>query len=138
VLGEYVRSSQDVSKGAETVRVKNDAWQAAAAFVLTGETPSSGGVSPKNPCGRGGGWGALELSARYSELDVDDAIFRRGLADPDRSASKARAFAGGLNWYLTKNVKYVANYERTTFAGGRAAADRHPENALLFRAQVAF
>jgi phosphate-selective porin OprO/OprP len=138
LIGEYVRSSQDVRKGAETVRVRNGAWQAAAAFVLTGETPSSGGVAPKNPFERGAGWGAFELAARYSELDVDDAVFDRGLADPVRSATGARAFAFGVNWYVTKNVKYVANYERTTFEGGGASGDRKAENALLFRAQLAF
>jgi len=138
LIGEYVRSSQDVKKGNGKIQVKNDAWQAAATFVLTGETPSSGGVSPNRPFEKGKGWGSFELAARYSELDVDDAVFARGLADPVRSASKARAFAFGVNWYLTKNVKYVANYERTTFDGGRASGDRKAENILLFRAQVAF
>jgi phosphate-selective porin OprO and OprP len=138
LIGEYVRSGQEVKKGTETIRVTNDAWQAAAALVLTGETPSSAGVSPRSPFEKGRSWGALELAARYSELDVDDAVFARVLADPIRSASKAKAFGFGLNWYMTKNVKYVANYERTTFEGGHPDGDRKAENALLFRAQVAF
>jgi len=138
LIGEYVRSSQDVRKGTETSRVTNDGWQATAAFLLTGETPAAGVVSPKAPFEKGKGWGAFELAARYSELDVDDAVFARGLADPDRSASKARAIGVGLNWYLTKNFKSVVDYERTTFEGGRTGGDRETENALLFRAQVSF
>jgi phosphate-selective porin OprO and OprP len=138
VIAEYVRASQDVKKGTETSRLRNVAWQAAGAWLLTGESPSWGSVSPKSPFEKGKGWGAFELAARYSELDVDDAVFARGLADPVRSAGGAKAFAAGVNWYLTKNFKYVANYERTTFDGGRADGDRRAENALLFRAQVAF
>jgi phosphate-selective porin OprO/OprP len=138
LIGEYVRSSQDVRRESETSRVTNDAWQATAAFILTGETPAGGVVSPKAPFEKGKGWGAFELAARYSELDVDDAVFARGLADPVRSASRAKAIGLGLNWYLTKNFKYVADYERTTFEGGRAGGDRETENALLFRAQVSF
>lgn len=138
VIGEYVRSGQEVRKGTETIEVSNDAWQGAAAFVLTGETPTGGVVSPKRPFGTDKGWGAFELAARYSELDVDDAIFSVGLADAARSASKARALGLGINWYLTRNIKYVANYERTQFEGGRAGGDRETENALLFRVQLIY
>lgn len=138
LIAEYARSNQDVRKGTETSEVTNAAWQAAGTFLLTGETPAGGVVSPKRPFGTDTGWGAFELAARYTELDVDDAVFARGLADPARSASRARAVAFGVNWYLTKNVKYVANYERTQFEGGRAGGDRKTENALLFRVQLAY
>jgi phosphate-selective porin OprO/OprP len=138
LIAEYARSGQDTTRGAETIRVTHDAWQATAAFVLTGETPSSGGVSPKRAFEKGKGWGALELAARVSQLDVDDTVFSRGLADAARSATRARAVGVGLNWYLTKNVKSMANYDRTTFDGGRAGGDRPTENALLFRAQLSF
>ena len=138
LLGEYVRSQQDVRKDLDTFRVSHDAWQAAAAVLLTGESYAPGPLSPKRPFERGGGRGALEIAARYSELDVDDAVFDHGLADPARSASRARAVAAGLNWYLTRNVKYVADFERTTFEGGSAAGDRDAENAILFRFQLSF
>lgn len=138
LITEYARSRQEVTKGRETSEVTHAAWQAAGTFLLTGETPAAGVVSPKRPFGTDKGWGAFELAARYTELDVDDDAFARGLADPARSASKATAVAFGLNWYLTKNVKYVANYERTRFEGGRAGGDRESENALLFRVQLAY
>jgi phosphate-selective porin OprO/OprP len=138
LLGEYVRSSQDVRRGSDAFRVSNEAWQVAATFLLTGEAAVGGVVSPRRPFGEDKGRGAFEVAARYTELDVDDAVFTHGLADRARSARKARAVAFGLNWYATKNVKYVANYERTQFDGGRAGGDRKTENALLFRAQLAF
>jgi phosphate-selective porin OprO/OprP len=44
----------------------------------------------------------------------------------------------GLNWYLNRNVKYVLNYEQTSFEGGAAPGDRRQEKAFLARAQVSF
>jgi hypothetical protein len=39
----------------------------------------------------------------------------------------------------TRVVKYVANYDRTTFECSAAAGANHqPENAILLRAQVSF
>jgi phosphate-selective porin len=43
----------------------------------------------------------------------------------------------GLTWYLNPNLKYVINFERTTFDQAELGA-RHPENALALRAQVSF
>jgi phosphate-selective porin OprO/OprP len=138
LFGEYIESKQTVKKGTDTIRVKNSAWETTAAFVLTGETPSAGVVSPKDPFEKGKGWGALELAVRYSVLDVDPAVFTSGLGDATKSAGRAKAWAVGLNWHLTRNVKYVANFERTTFEKGRAGGNRKPECAVLLRAQVAF
>lgn len=140
VLGEYVRSRQPVRKGTDLTRVSNEAWEVTASVVLTGETATASGVRPRRPFDPSRGtWGALELVARVNRLSVDDAAFVRGLADPTKSAREARAWAVGLNWYLSRNFKYVLDYERTTFTGGAAAgADRRAENAILLRSQVAF
>jgi phosphate-selective porin OprO/OprP len=140
VLGEYVRSRQPVRKGTDVARVSNEAWEVSASVVLTGETATASGVRPRrsfDPTRHT--WGALELAARVNRLSVDGTAFSRGLADPTKSAREARAWAVGLNWYLNRNVKYVVDFERTTFTGGATAGgDRRPENAILVRSQVAF
>ena len=42
-------------------------------------------------------------------------------------------------WYLTSNLKLVANYTQTQFDGGAAAGrDREDEKAFFTRAQLAF
>lgn len=141
LLGEYVRSAQEVKKGSGTSTVKkklvNDAWQVAASFVLTGENASYKGVSPKNPfdpvIGR---WGAVELAARYSRLKVDDDAFPV-FADIRKSAREAKSWAGGVNWHLNRNVKIVADYEQTTFTGGNTG-DRESEKVILSRFQIAY
>lgn len=141
LIGEWVSSEQDVRRNATTpaVRLKHTAWQAAVAIVLTGEEAAPGAVKPRKSFEPGKGWGALELVARVNAFDVDEAAFTAGLADRSRSASRARAWGLGLNWYLNRNVKQTLTYERTTFTGGAASGgDRPTENALFIRSQVSF
>ena len=59
--------------------------------MLTGEDASFRGVvKPDVPFALDGGWGAFEVTARYGELDVDDAAFPV-FADPANAASEAAA-----------------------------------------------
>ncbi len=142
LLGEYVRNRQEVRRAADTAALTNSAWQAAGYYVVTGERNSFKHINPARPFDLStGGLGALEIVARYSELRVDSGAFPR-YADPSKSASRAKAWAGGFNWYLTRNVKVAANYEQTRFTGGAGTAsavrDRETEKAVLSRFEVAF
>lgn len=141
LFGEWTRSRQRVRKGTDAAEsVANEAWDVSGSVLLTGEAATAAGVRPRRSFDPAKGtWGALELAARVNGFDVDPTAFSGGYADPARSARKARAWAVGFNWYLNRNVKYVLDYERTTFTGGAAGGgDRRPENAILFRSQVAF
>ena len=105
------------------------AWQLQASWFLTGEEESFRGFKPNNVFSLANNtWGAFELVARYHELDPDDDAFVGGaasFADPAISARKATAYGLGLNWYLNENLKWVLNYEQTSFDGG-AAGRRGP------------
>lgn len=140
VLGEYVVSRQDVSLGATTAEVKNDAWQVLLSWVVSGGEASFRGVMPKNSFDSAAGtWGAVELVARYSELDIDDDAFSAGLLGPTSSATKAQDAGLGVNWYLNRNVKLQVNYDQTSFDGGApAGADRIDEKVLFTRVQLAY
>jgi phosphate-selective porin OprO/OprP len=136
---EYVHTSTPVRRGTLTEDVASDAWQLAGSWVLTGEnaTDAASGIRPRNNFDFGNGhWGAFQVAARYHELTVDDAAFASALASPGASR-KAAAWALGLNWYLTGNIRYIVNFERTVFDDGADGA-RHPENALGFRTQLFF
>ncbi len=138
LLAEYIESGQVIKKGSADNRIRHSAWQTAASVILTGEKNSyADGVAPQHAFDpRNGGWGAWELAARYSELDFDDDVLTLGLANNASSVSRAQAWAIGINWYLTRHVKYVLNFERTTFTGGAAGGtDREPENVLVARIQ---
>ena len=138
VLGEYAVSKQAVVIGTTAEKLTHKAWDISAGYVLTGEANAINGVRPRaaaNPSK--GHWGAVELVARVHAINLDDAAFPV-FADSTRSATAARAWAGGVNWYLNRNVKVVAQYEHTSFDGGSAAGDRVPENLVFARVQFAF
>ena len=76
------------------------------------------------------------------ELSVDDNAFSGGansFADPATSARQADSWGVGLNWYLNENVKWLLDYERTSFEGGAAdGADRRDEDAIQLRLALGF
>lgn len=180
VIAEYAVVSQDVSllnsatSNAATAIVagsrknlNHDAWQIAASYLLTGEDASFKGVKPKQDFDlEKGGWGAWELVARYSEINLDGDTFKNkagdyaaekltttagAYSDLSKSAKSAHSWTAGVNWYLNSNAKIALNYEHTSFDGGAIVAgqstidasgsrarDREDERALLARFQVAF
>jgi phosphate-selective porin OprO/OprP len=141
LLGEYVSSTGFVETelDGDSMRAVNDAWQVAASWVLTGENASYRGVTPRAPFARGGGWGAFEVAARYSELQVDGDVFDEGFADPAVSAQQAEAWAVGVDWYLNRHLKFVVNYERTSFDGGATdGGNRESEGVFLTRLQLSY
>jgi phosphate-selective porin OprO/OprP len=118
--------------------LEHKAWQVEGSFFLTGEKNSFRSPMPKKPFDlKEGGFGAVELVARYGELTFDQASFPI-YATLTSSVQKEEAWGIGINWHFTRAVKVVLNYERTTFAGGAATGDREPENALIFRFQTSF
>jgi phosphate-selective porin OprO/OprP len=135
VFGEYSRSTQRVTKAAVTDDFTNTGWNVTASYLLTGEAASSGITRPQRvfdpPTGK---WGALQVVARYAQLDVDDDVFELGFANTG-AADKAKSFTVGVNWYPASVVKYYLNYERTDFDPG-TAPDRPAENIILFRVQL--
>ena len=68
-------------------------------------------------------------------MHFDEDIFALGLANAG-PASQAKSFTLALYWYRASVIKYYLTYERTTFSGGTAS--RPPENAVIFRVQLAF
>jgi phosphate-selective porin OprO/OprP len=138
LLGEYVRSSQDVELGTEVVRLDHTAWQLAGTWVVTGEKASYGSLEPAHPFQPGGGgWGAVSLGARYGQLSLDPDAFPL-FADPATQIRRARAWGLALNWFLARGVRLQLNYEQTRFDGGAASGDRPTERAFLARVQHAF
>lgn len=173
LITEYARVNQDVSlltntnSNTATVispntdkKLSHDAWQVAVSYLITGEDASFKGVKPKQDFDLDkGGWGAWELVARYSEINLDDDTFKNKAgtsysngtyANLSESAKSAKTWTAGVNWYLNSNAKIALNYSHTSFDGGAGVGttavnasgsnirDRESENALLARFQVAF
>jgi phosphate-selective porin OprO and OprP len=138
VLGEYVISRNEVNRAGAVAELEHTAWQSSGSFFLTGEKNSFRSPMPKRPFDlKEGGFGAIELVARYGELALDEAAFPT-YATITTSVQKATAAGMGVNWHFTRTVKVSLDYERTTFTGGAATGDREPENAVIGRFQTSF
>jgi phosphate-selective porin OprO/OprP len=149
LMGEYAISDQDVRNGTHSADLQNTAWEISGGWVLTGEDATFNGVTPKNSFDpRIGQWGALQVVGRYADLDVDNAAFPF-FANPAASASEARAWSVGLNWYLNRNIRVNASYSHTAFTGGGTATGSatasppgsvtgHSEDVVFTRVQIAF
>lgn len=138
LLTEYVLSRQEVRRADVAEELENTSWQVATSWVLSGGEPSFRGVAPKqNFDPQAGTWGAFELTARYSVLEVDEDTFPV-FANLASSAESAEAWALGFNWYFNRNLRLYLDYERTQFEGGAATGDREDENILFSRFQIAF
>jgi phosphate-selective porin OprO and OprP len=139
-------------------RLEHNAWQIAVSYILTGEAASFQGVKPKRNFNFGTGWGAWEVVARYSEINLDSDTFKNpagtsrigAYADLSTSAKSAHSWTAGVNWYLNPNVKVAMNYSYTTFDGGAGVdttpidaagtnvRDREDESAFFTRLQLAY
>ena len=147
LLSEYTTVSQEVSRtttaGRRDGTLDTSAWQVQASWFLTGEEESFRGFKPNNVFSLANNtWGAFELVARYQEIDPDDDAFVGGaasFADPANAAREATAYGVGVNWYLNENLKWVLNYDHTSFDGGApGGADREDEDAFLTRFALGF
>ena len=147
MIAEYAEVTQDVSNSSRVKKgtLHNDAWQLTGSWFFTGEmTTHNDPVSPLTPFNLDGdGWGAFELVARYQETNIDSRALSDGWAQDTLAigllASSAKAWGAGINWYLTKNVKFAANYELTTYEKFVSQlTTRADEQYLLTRIQLAF
>lgn len=80
-------------------------------------------IKPKKNFGKDGGLGAVEVSLRYSNIDLDDANLNGG---------QMSSITGGVNWYLNPATKVAFNYVYTDVKNlGKA-------NIIQMRFQVVF
>jgi len=140
-VAEYSLDRQELAlNGAD---VTNTGWRVGVGYVLTGENSTRKGVSPASPFDwEKGSWGAFEVVARVSGLDVDDELFSSGVLSAANNASKATSYGVGLNWFLTDNVQARFDLEKTNFSGGGATSTnvalRDDEFYLFTRLQLQF
>jgi phosphate-selective porin OprO/OprP len=138
LLAEWVYEHQEVARGTATGAFNNSAGHVTASVAIGGDVTYEG-VKPYHDLDLSqGGWGALEIGARFNWLEIDSAVFPTA-ADPTKSVSKATGYGLALNWQLSRNLKASGNWEETFFTGGASkGADRNTEKVLIGRFQVAF
>lgn len=121
--GELLRA--DVAREGGRADYTADGGYLAASWLVTGESRSysAGNVANPKPAN---GFGAIELAARYSTLDLDDGPVAGG---------RQHDWTFGANWYLTSHFKLQANYVRLNAT--RNGTTTRPD-AVELRAQVHF
>ncbi len=109
-----------------------DGWYAEAAYFLTGESRDYkkgkfGGISPNSVVGEGG-FGAWQLAARYSVINLTDAEIDGG---------EAQSLTLGVNWFPTITLRFSLNYVRVLDVEG-GPYDNEELNLVQARGQWAF
>lgn len=130
--GEYVIADVDRTTNDQQF----DGYYAEASYFLTGEsrnynpkTARFERVTPKwafKPSE--GNWGAFQVSARYSNLDLNDSVIRGGSVDN---------MTFGLRWIPQPYISITGNYIRTNTDQFAVTADDDPQTFIL-RTQVDF
>lgn len=119
-------------------------WYIEGSWMLTGETKTyqanalnNGMATFANPQVRtpfaldGGGWGAWEIAARYSDLDLDWEPGAPGTTCPVAGCVRGgeqKIFSVGLNWYLSDNLRVLFDYmliqvDKLSAAGAQIGQD---------------
>lgn len=105
--------------GSDLPRLSVGGWYVSSTWVVTGER-KAGGVEARGPF-LNGGFGALELAARYEHLRFgDDDPAESANAGPESAgpaALRSGATTLGLNWYLNRWSKIQFNGVRESFGG---------------------
>ena len=173
----YKTFTSATTSGTSTVQPSNNnftAWYAQGSWILTGESkdysPATGAFTPPKPAKpfsfNGDGWGAFELAARYSDLNLNSHandgsnVVTAWTGASTKTYTYYNTVRGGdqriatigLNWYPNTTVRFAVDYEliqvtrlqtpATVTTAGTAAL---PElnggqnlQAVALRAQVSF
>ena len=117
---EYMRADVRVDNDSD---LSFDGFHVQGSYVLTGESRAYGGgrFGSITPAGPGGAW---QLVARYSRLDLNDG---------DIEGGEQANTTLGLNYYASRNVRFMANY----ILVDQKDSGQKPR-ILLMRAQVGF
>ena len=111
----------DVDQRAALPSYSFNGWYAQATWVLTGESRNynTSSAAFSNPRPRipfslsGGGWGAWELAARYSDLDLNDnaGVLGQNLPAGGLRGGDQRIITAGLNWYPNNALKFELQFQ---------------------------
>jgi phosphate-selective porin OprO/OprP len=147
--GEYFFYNVDREGWTGLPSLQFDGGYAQASWVITGESrkykDGSGAYSaivpanPVTPAADGmSGWGAWELAARYSVVNLDDQLGTSGGA----AGGKQTVYTVGLNWYVNRNIRFMLDYLHGTIdkqVSATNSADAGAKfDAVAMRTQIAF
>ncbi|RIJ15713.1 hypothetical protein D1227_19670 [Henriciella mobilis] len=130
--GPFVVKGQYITRQNDAPLIGDPSFYGAsveAAYVITGErqrySSTSGTFGAIRPRGK---YGAFELAARFSTLDLNDGLIAGG---------KQSNYTVGVNWYVNENVRLMGNYVSADVSPNRNGVDESAD-ALMGRLQIAY
>ncbi len=152
IAGEYywIDVNRTDGIGAGKFNPNFSGWYVQGSWALTGErhpwNAANGGFRGIRPTHafdpRKGTWGAWELAARYSVLDLNDNAGLAGAATPAGGVRGGvqKITTVGVNWYPNSVIRFLLDYQwddinRLSSTGVQIGETVH---ALSFRSQFAF
>jgi phosphate-selective porin OprO and OprP len=155
--GEYYHIYVDqsgLSATAPKPELGFDGFYAETSWTVTGESrryiPATGAysaITPAHPLSlSNGGWGALELAARVSYLDLNDHATTgvSPLVTGGVFGGREEGLALGVNWYPVTNIRFMLNYIHDVVnkipqsTAGGSTSTGVTVDAIALRTQVAF
>src|SRR5258707_2465836 len=151
----YQVNQSGLAAGAPTPQLNFDGGYIEASYTVTGESrkyiPTTGAYSaivPARPLSfTAGGWGALELAARYSYVNLNNHA-TPGVAPTTTGGvfgGRQTIYTLGVNWYPITNIRFMLNYIYATVnkiptatAVGGSTLPGAVIQAIAMRTQVAF
>ena len=118
-------------------------WYAMASWSLSGEpraydpvSASFHGLNPAAPLGKNG-FGAWEVAARYSSMDLD---FMPGMptAAGGVAGGVQAVWSAGLNWYPTDGIRFMLDYDNIQVSHANLPSADISASAIGLRSQFAF
>jgi len=147
--GEYFK--YDIDRRGSTLRnPKFDGWYLQGSWVLTGETrvynPTEARYDAPKPnynfSPDANAWGAFELAARYSVVNLNDNAGALGTATPVGGirGGEQKITTVGVNWYLNPTIRLMLDYQNVDVNRLNAAGVQIGQsyNAVAARAQFSF
>jgi len=117
-------------------------WYVMATWSLSGETrpydpttASFHGPIPEAPLGKIG-FGAWEVAARYSSMDLDFMPFIAG-SSGGVPGGVQNVWSVGLNWYPNLTVRFMLDYSNIQVNHANAPGNDISANAIGLRSQIA-
>ncbi len=156
VAGEWYKvnvSRTAVGAGASPYDPSFDGWYVQGAWTLTGErhvwNGANGGfrgIRPAKPFDPAkGAWGAFEIAARYTDLNLNDNAGVVGVALPTGGVpgGEQKITTVGLNWYPNSVVRFLFDFQnididKLTGAGAARVQAGPNVKVYSFRSQFAF
>ena len=118
-------------------------WYGLLTYSLTGEahpydptTASFRNLRPANPLGEGG-WGAWEIAARFSNIDLDFLPFK-STATGGIAGGNQNVWTVGVNWYPTNGLRFQLDYYNIRATHPNAPAGNISADAIGIRSQIQF